>query len=115
MIELGKLLAQAGHRAGKGTRWFCANCPPGKSAALAVDHDVYFCHRCGVGGNVATLKRELNIFTPKSNTSQERRQLKQELAAARIERRAFQCWLKKQRTLHALWHREELVLCPLIK
>jgi len=70
MTELEQLLSQAGHlEPHHGNRWTCKDCPEGKQPALSVDVEVYFCHRCGVGGNIITLRKELGLkstLTPKS-------------------------------------------------
>ena len=74
--EFDRLLEQAGHRPAKsGLRWFCATCPAGKGPALSVDsgREVYFCHRCGRGGSIGTLKKELGIKEGRHWTQDERR------------------------------------------
>ena len=63
MTELEELLHKAGHRpAPHGKRWICADCPPGHFPALCVDGEVFFCHRCGRGGNVVILKKSLGLW-----------------------------------------------------
>lgn len=75
MTELIEVLHKAGHRPAKhGSKWICAKCPPGKSPALKVDGDVFYCHRCGRGGNLITLKREIGVeFTRTRRTPQQRK------------------------------------------
>ena len=68
MGEFYRLLEQAGHKpGGKGKRWICASCPPGKPAALAVDveHELFCCHRCNQGGSLGTLRREPAMEFPR--------------------------------------------------
>lgn len=92
---LSDLLQQAGHRPPKhGTKWTCANCPPGKPPALKVDDDVYFCHRCQVGGNLVTLKRELGIETVRPRRTPEERKLRQ---CAWVLAALVKEWSKSQR------------------
>ena len=62
--EFQELLITAGHRPAKfGRRWICRNCQPDKTPALSVDRtrEVFYCHRCGVGGGLASLKKEFHI------------------------------------------------------
>jgi hypothetical protein len=59
------LLERVGHRPSKvGTRWTCAHCPHRKPPAMPVDlvKEVFFCHRYGVRGNAASLKRKLGLL-----------------------------------------------------
>ncbi|MEW5976027.1 MAG: hypothetical protein AB1898_09510 [Acidobacteriota bacterium] len=60
------LLTRSGHQPKHAKRWVCYTCPPGKPAAMSVDaeHGVFFCHRCGRGGNAITLRRLLSIPRP---------------------------------------------------
>src|SRR5688572_17467598 len=95
MTELLDLLQQAGHRPPKhGSKWICASCPPGKIPALKVDAEVYYCHRCQVGGNVITLRRELGLETVRPRRTLEQRRLKR---CARVLSALVRKWEKSQR------------------
>jgi hypothetical protein len=89
-ITLSDLLWRAGHRpAPSGKRWICANCPPRKTPALSVDDEVYFCHRCHVGGNAVTLKKELGILQDSQWSRADRRAYAQRKELAARKAREF--------------------------
>ncbi len=64
-LAFSELLERAGARPGRGRRWRCPHCPPGKSPALAVDAEraVFYCHRCQWSGGRRSLEQRLGIET----------------------------------------------------
>jgi hypothetical protein len=93
-----ELLRLAGHRPPKaGSKWICASCPTGKSPTLSVGDDVYFCHRCRVGGNRITLSKELGLFQERHWTMEERRQYAKRRKRVESETLAFLTWLRRFR------------------
>ena len=91
MSELEELLYRVGHRPAKhGKSWACAECPSGKTPALKVDAEVWFCHRCQKGGNVVMLRRELRIETYKTPPTKQEMRASVAAAATVEEIRGYQ-------------------------
>jgi hypothetical protein len=101
--SIGELLHMAGHRPARaGRKWICASCPPGKSAAMSVTDEVFFCHRCGVGGNRITLSKDLGLFQKQNWTPKERRQYAKRCEQIERETTRFLTWLTSFRAKQVL-------------
>ena len=87
------LLERAGHKPAKhGRRWICASCPPGKEPTLSVDGEVFHCFRCGLSGNLQSLRKELGLTQISHWTLEQRRAYAVE--ASRIRKEADECFEK---------------------
>ena len=101
--SLHELLQRAGHRKARfGHKWICAGCPPGKSPAMSVTGDVFFCHRCRTGGNRITLARNLGLFQTQNWTPKERREFAKRREQIERETTRFLTWLTSFRAKQIL-------------
>jgi hypothetical protein len=106
LSELHECLERAGHRPAKrGSRWICTNCPQGKAPALNVDGEVFYCHRCGVGGNVITLRRMLGLETVRPRRTPAQRMLQE---CARVLAAWVKQWEKAQRRWLCVQHKNAM-------
>lgn len=86
MSAFRDLLIQAGNQPDKnGRRWSCVTCPEGKSPALSVDlaGERFYCHRCGRGGGIGMLRKNLWIAQDRPWTRAERSAYAQRRVRAR--------------------------------
>ena len=93
-ITFEHLLQQGGARPGRGRRWSCPSCPPGKYPSLAVDllWELAFCHRCHWKASRRSLERYLGIEDRVPTASELRTQ-----ATIRWEAGRFAEWIRTER------------------
>jgi hypothetical protein len=84
--SLHSLLDTAGYRI-RGRRADCPHCEGRSRLTVSLNDECFYCHRCGKGGNVRTLVREIGTSLPPES-------LEQRVARERAAR--FRAWVDRQ-------------------